>query len=169
MSGARLGQLARLVVADLQADNGAPRLLMPTSKKGRGRKSGKRPVPITPALAAKLKSNRPADAPLLLRADGTPWQSTDAGDHSKLFIKAAEQAGVPDVSAYALRHSSIIRSLLAGVPVRVVAAMHDTSVVMIEKTYSAHISDFADSVARKGLLESPTASKRKVVPIRRRS
>jgi hypothetical protein len=37
---------------------------------------------------------------------------------------------------YALRHSSIVRQLLAGVPVRIVAAGHDTSVKMIEHTYS---------------------------------
>ena len=53
---------------------------------------------------------------------------------------------------YALRHSSIIRALLAGVPVRIVAATHDTSVPMIEKTYSTHITDYADAIARRGLL-----------------
>jgi integrase len=67
VTGSRLSQIARLTVADLQADNGTPRLLMPTSRKGRGRKAGKRPVPITIGLAAKLASNRPAEAPLLLR------------------------------------------------------------------------------------------------------
>ena len=37
------------------------------------------------------------------------------------------------MTAYALRHSSIIRALLAGVPVRVVAVNHDTSVTMLER------------------------------------
>jgi integrase len=153
VTGARLSQIARLTVADLQADNGTPRLMMPCSRKGRGRKPAKRPVPITAALAAKLKSNRAADAPLLLRADGTPWQSSDAGDHARLFAQAAERAGLPGITAYALRHSSIVRALLAGVPARVVAATHDTSIVMLERTYSAYIADHADSVARRGLLE----------------
>ena len=54
---------------------------------------------------------------------------------------------------YALRHSSIVRALLANVPIRIVAALHDTSVVMIEKTYSSHIADHADVVARPSLLE----------------
>ena len=86
LTGARQSQISRLVVADLQTDNGTPRLLMPSSRKGRNRnKAEKRPVPITPALAAKLKSNRAADAPLLLRSDGRPWQSSDDGDHAKLL------------------------------------------------------------------------------------
>lgn len=159
VTGARLSQIARLTVADLQADNGAPRLLMPTSRKGRSRKPGKRPVPITVELAAKLKSNRPAAAPLLLRADGSAWQSSQDGDHERLYRLAAERAGVAG-RMYALRHSSIIRSLLANVPARVVAATHDTSIVMLERTYSAYIADHADTVARRGLLADNSVSLR---------
>ena len=54
---------------------------------------------------------------------------------------------------YALRHSSIVRALLANVPIRLVSAMHDTSVVMIERTYSAYIADFADAISRPALLD----------------
>jgi hypothetical protein len=74
-TGARVSQIARLTVADLQADNGTPRLLMPTSRKGRNRKGGKRPVPIPLGLAIKLRTNRPVETPLLLRTDGHAWQS----------------------------------------------------------------------------------------------
>jgi integrase len=153
ITGARLSQISRLVVSDLQADNGTPRLLMPTSRKGRNRKPGKRPVPITKSLAARLKTNRAVDAPLLLRADGTAWQSSQDGDHERLYRQAADRAGVTG-TMYALRHSSIIRSLLANVPIRVVAAVHDTSTGQIEKVYSSHITDFADAVARPALLET---------------
>jgi integrase len=152
VTGARVGQIARLTVADLQADNGTPRLLMPTSRKGgRNRKATKRPVPIPLALAARLKSDRPAEAPLLLRA-GRAWQAVHVNDHAFLYRQAAERAGI-EGTMYALRHSSIIRSLLANVPIRVVAALHDTSVTMIERTYASLISDFSDAVARPALLE----------------
>lgn len=151
VTGARISQIARLVVSDLQADNGAPRLLMPTSRKGRGRKPGKRPVPITPELAGRLKSNRAPEELLLLRASGLPWLAEGSSAHKHLFREAAAIAGVGG-SITALRHSSIIRSLLAGVPIRVVAATHDTSVAMIEVSYSSAISDFSDAVARAGLL-----------------
>jgi hypothetical protein len=55
------------------------------------------------------------------------------------------------VTLYALRHTSIVRQLLANVPVRVVAAMHDTSVVMIERNYSKYIADHADELVRAAL------------------
>jgi len=64
------------------------------------------------------------------------------------------------VTLYSLRHSSIVRALLAGVPIRVVAAQHDTSVPMLERTYSQHILDHSDTVARRALLDTvqPAAS-----------
>ena len=57
------------------------------------------------------------------------------------------------MTAYALRHSSIIRGLIAGVPVRVVAVNHDTSIMMLERTYSAYIADHSDAVGRRALLD----------------
>jgi integrase len=156
LTGARNSQVARLVVGDLQADNGAPRLMMPASRKGgRGRKPSRRPVPITPELAAKLASNRPVDAPLLLRADGRAWQWRRSGDHALLYARAAERAGIKGTTIYALRHSSVIRSLLANVPIRIIAALHDSSVTMLERVYSSHIADFSDALARPALLATP--------------
>jgi integrase len=167
VTGSRLSQIARLTVADLQMDNGrTPRLLMPTSRKGRGRKAGKRPVPITDGLAAKLDSNRSAEAPLLLRADDRPWQSSQNGDHERLYRRAAERAGVKG-TIYALRHSAIVRALLANVPVRVVAAVHDTSVVMLERTYSAFITEFSDALTRPALLDLSEPMPMRVVPLAR--
>jgi integrase len=167
ITGARLSQIARLVVADLLFD--PPRLNMPCSHKGRGRKPSKRAVPITAALADKLKSNRPADAPLLLRSDGQPWQSRQAGDHEELYRKAAERAGVGGTTVYALRHSAVIRALLKNIPVRVVAASVDSSVGQVERTYSAFITDFSDQLTRPALIDlSPSAPDSKVVPLGRK-
>ena len=59
----------------------------------------------------------------------------------------------PNTVMYALRHSSIVRGLLANVPVRVVAALHDTSVVMIEKHYAAYITDMSEELARRSLMQ----------------
>jgi len=53
-----------------------------------------------------------------------------------------------------VRHTSNVRQLLAGVPIRVVASLHDTSVQMIEQNYSEHIADHADDLARPTLLET---------------
>ncbi len=120
VTGARLSQAARLTCADLQADRPDPRLMIPSSFKGRGQKKiTHRPVPITPALAAALKNakdDRPADAPL--------------------------------------RHSSIVRALLGGVPVAVAAQQHDTSVREIEAHYAAFILDHSDALTRRTLLDT---------------
>jgi integrase len=162
-TGARPSQLARLVVGDLQ-NGGAPRLMMPASRKGRGRKASKHPAPISNQLADKLKCDREPDAPLLTRADGRRWQDTDLGDYANLFEKVVARLGL-DVSFYSLRHSMIIRALLNGVPLRVIAATVDTSTTMIERTYSAYVGDFADKIARRGLL-APVSTPAEVVTLK---
>jgi integrase len=154
VTGARVSQLAGLEVQDLQ-NGSAPRLLIPASRKGKGTKAVlRRPVPISPALADRLAaaaSGRPVIAPLLVKPSGSPWRKSD---HSRLFSRAAKRCDLDtaEVTIYALRHSNIVRQLLAGVPVRVVAVNHDTSVAMIERTYSRHIGDHADALARGAML-----------------
>ena len=153
-TGARPSQIAGLDVGDLQDSRADARLMMPSSKKGRGRKRiERRPIPIPPALATKLRAaagRRPADAALLTKAEGERWQRAA---HVRPFALAAAQAGRAGVTSIALRHSSIIRALLAGVPIRVVAVSHDTSVAMLERTYSAYILDHSDAVSRRALLD----------------
>jgi integrase len=158
-TGARVSQAARLRCADLQADRTDPRLLMPTSYKGRGQKEKQQvPVPITASLAAllaELKGDRPDGAPLLFKSDGTRWLETNKSEHWNLFRAVATRAGFdPDaITSYALRHSSICRALLKGVPVSVVARLHDTSSREVEAHYAAYILDVAgDALSRKGLL-----------------
>src|SRR4051812_2729034 len=167
VTGARVSQLARLEVRDLQGDRADPRLMMPSSRKGRGRKRiERRPVPITTSLAQRLQmatGARPADAPLLTKADGSPWRQSD---HTRPFQRAVIHAGLDPnaVTIYALRHSAIVRGLLANVPIRVVASTHDSSVMMIEKTYSRFITDHSDALSRRALLE--TAARTKVVSLK---
>ena len=89
-----------------------------------------------------------------------------------MFRSVAERAGFdPDViTSYALRHSSICRALLHGVPVSVVAKLHDTSSDEIEAHYAAYILDVAgDVLSRKGLLrpKAPTAENVVTLPGRR--
>jgi integrase len=146
---------------------------MPLSAKGRARnkRHERRPVPISSSLGLTLKqeaAGRPSEAPLLLRANGERWGHGRRRHHRDDFRAVVEAAGLdPDeVTLYALRHSSIVRQLLANVPIRVVATLHDTSVKMIERTYSRHIASCSDDIARRALLktaEPPTAYN--VVPL----
>ena len=158
-TGARISQVARLKCGDLQADGPDPRLLMPTSYKGRGQKERQQvPVPIPDSLAALLKElrgDRPHDAPLLPKSDGSRWLEINKSELWNLFRAVAERAGFdPDViTSYALRHSSICRGLLNGVPVSIVARLHDTSAREIEAHYAAYILDVAGTISRKALLQ----------------
>ena len=172
LTGGRLSQLARLEVADLQAEGTEPRLLMPCSAKGRARnkRHERRPVPITAALAAVLKqeaAGRSSEAPLLLRANGERWGHGRRRHHRNDFRAVIEAAGFdPDhVTLYSLRHSSIVRMLVAHVPIRIVATLHDTSVKMIEASYSRFIAEHSDAIARRALLDTARPAPENVVAL----
>ncbi|MEH2475680.1 integrase [Nitrobacteraceae bacterium AZCC 2161] len=148
-TGARESQVFKLTPHDLQDHHPtAPRLMMPTSRKGKNRKIEYRPLPISPRLAKALRQQakgRAAHAPLFDKL----WNL------AARFRPIVERLGLePEVTPYALRHSSIARQLLKGVPTRVVAAHHDTSVAMIEKNYSRYIiGDPSDALTRATLLD----------------
>ena len=98
VTGARSFQLARLEVGDLQLEHAdGPRLLMPSSRKGRGRKRIDRyPVPIPASLANRLRQaagEREMSAPLLLRTSGRAWSKSSA-DYRRPFQRAVAKAGL---------------------------------------------------------------------------
>jgi integrase len=164
--GARSSQIARLTCGDLLAD----KLMVPGSFKGRGGKADRTPIPLTPALAARLKvvaAGRPANAPLLLREDGAPWQPRIA-DHRLGWRQAARAARLPaGTTIYSLRHSSIARALLRGLPIKVVADWHDTSVGQITAHYGRFLKHHYDELVRAALLDTAPAAPAAVVPLRR--
>jgi integrase len=173
-TGARLSQLARLEVGDLQAHRQDPRLLMPLSAKGRmkAKRHERRPIPIPAPLArvlATAAAGRPSGAPLLTRSDGSAWGHSRNARHRELFRSVVSAAGLdPDqVTLYALRHSSIVRQLIGNIPIRVVAALHDTSVSQIERNYSRYIAEHSDALARRALLDLAQPAASNVVPLGR--
>lgn len=138
------------------------------SRKGRGRKADRIPVPISVSLAFRLRCNRKPSEPLLLRPDGMPWQPVKA-DHGPMFKQAADAAKLPaGATMYSLRHSSIARALLRNLPIKVVADWHDTSVGQIEKHYGKFLKHHYDDLVRAALLDtSPPSPPADVVPLRR--
>ena len=92
----------------------------------------------------------------------------EESDHTRRFARAAKAAGQDpaEVTLYALRHGSIVRQILAGVPIRVVAVNHDTSIAMLERTYSRYIGDHSDALARAALLDTAEPAEGSVVPLR---
>ncbi len=173
-TGVRLVQAWGLAVADLEVDHlHGPRLQMPSSKKGGGKKRIERtPLPIPPGLAKRLKAEaagRGEAEPLLRDNDGAAWTRTK---HQRPFSRAATAANLPkDATAYSLRHSFITRSLLKGIPVRLVAASVDSSTTMIEATYSKYIARPGADLMRGALIdfEAPTPDDGNVIPLRGRA
>ena len=169
VTGARASQAVRLTVGDLQADRG--RVLMPPSRKGGRRVAGKKthkPLPVPPGLVTTLQhaaGGRPADAPLLLQSDGTAWDASER--QRKMFRLAVATAGLdPDVyTPYCLRHSSIVRSLLRGVPISLAASLHDTSEGEIHRHYGKFIADVSDAIARTALLDLSAPAADNVLPL----
>ena len=160
-TGARFSQVARLTVRDLENR----RLLIPASRKGRGSKRTRTiPVRVGPdvlRVLGPILNDRAEDERLLERYRWTqisptkwvkyrrgPWLSASELVRPWRLIREVAQLS-PRVVPYSLRHSSIVRGLRAGFPVRYVAGMHDTSSAMIETHYAAYIVDAMDAVAAK--------------------
>ena len=165
VTGARRSQLLRCRLFDLEDANGAPRIQMPSSRKGRNRKIIRRPLPVSVALAKALRAaaaGRPADAPLLLQADGSTWSPS----RDDLFPKVIAAAGLdPTLTPYSLRHSAITRALLAGVPLQLTASSHDTSAEIISRHYAKYITTNSDTLLRRAMLDLAAPPAAKVVGI----
>ncbi len=177
-TGARFDQAARVTVADLQAD--ARRVMVPTSMKGRGTKQISHvavPLPDDAiGMLQPLATGRAGHEPLLTRwhhrqvagdkaAGKLPtWERdgrrrwTGADQMTRPWRAILSATGLPDdLVPYCLRHSSIVRGLRAGLPVRLVAAVHDTSAAMIEKHYGAFIVDATEDLLRRAVVPMASA------------
>ncbi|MBR0863344.1 site-specific integrase [Bradyrhizobium diazoefficiens] len=162
ITGARPSQAVRLRIGDFLDHPIRPKLMMPKSAKGGGRnRSQKRheryTVPITPALAAKLRvtaKDRASDEALLLQSDGSPWGDNPGQRYHRHVDNIVTTIGLDpaETTIYALRHSNIVRMLLKNVPIRYVASFHNTSVRMIEAHYSKYIVEHGDDMFRNALL-----------------
>jgi hypothetical protein len=85
------------------------------------------------------------------RVDRRPCK--DAGKMTRPWRAAVAAAGLPaSLVPYPLHHSSIVRGLRAGLPVRLVAAVHDTSADMVERHYGAFIVDASEDLLRRAVV-----------------
>lgn len=175
VTGARPSQVARLRVEDFHDHPIRPKLMMPKSGKGGGRNRSQKKherysVPITRTLAPKLKAaanGHADDAPLLLQSNGGPWGNNPGQSYHRQVDEVVTAIGLdPDVvTMYSLRHSSIVRLLLQNIPIRLVASLHNTSVAMIERTYSKFITEHGDDISRRALLQDAPPTGENVVTL----
>ncbi|WP_439570698.1 tyrosine-type recombinase/integrase [Sphingomonas sp.] len=164
-TGARFSQLARMTVGDVQAEQA--RLMIPQSFKGRKRQLQYIRVQVGQDILAALRpvtEGRTLSAPLLehwrhrqtgpmewVRVDRGPWSAPS--EMTRMWKRTVTAAGLPAATIpYGLRHSSIVRGLRAGLPIRLVAALHDTSVAMIERHYSRWITEGLDELVARAVV-----------------
>ena len=144
-TGARYGELVRLQVGDFNAD--ASTIGIRQSKSGKSRH-----VVLTDegaGLFEQLAAGRASHEPLLRRADG---KSFGTSQQARPMIAACERAKItPRVSFHVLRHSWASLSVMAGVPLMVVAKnLGHTTVRMVERHYGHLAPSYVADEIRKG-------------------
>jgi len=164
-TGARFSQIRRMLVRDVQPAH--RRVLVPSSRKGKKRTASYARVQVGADVIAALQpviADRPADAPLLehwrhVQIKATTWERDYRGpweaaaEMTRPWKKLIAESGLPEtIIPYALRHSSIVRGIREGLPIRLVAALHDTSVVMIERHYARWITEGLDELAARAVV-----------------
>jgi integrase len=146
---------------------------MPDSRKGKKRVIDYKTIPVEPNVTKALRSvtaGRKSSAWLLERwrfrqGLGGKWERYQRGPWStseltRPWAKIAERAGVPGVTPYALRHSSIVRDIRSNLPTRLLAAKHDTSEAIIRQHYGRFITSDLEKLVRERLVPLlPTAEK----------
>ena len=133
----RPGSLAALKVSNFGKRTGV--LTVGQDKAGADRRI-KLPEQTSAFFEAQARSKLPS-APLLCRADGKPW---DKDSWKKPFRAAAKAAGLQNnITAYALRHSTITDLVTGGLDLLTVAQVSGTSVQMIERHYGHYRADLA--------------------------
>lgn len=161
-TGARFSQVQRITVVDVQSDR--MRIFVPASRKGKGKLAGSYPVQVgsdvIKALEPELAEKSPNEILLsrwrLVQVKATEWIKDRRGpwlsssEMTRPWKMICAQLDLPAaIVPYALRHSSIVRGIKAGLPIRLVAAMHDTSVAMIERHYARYIIDGLEDLAAR--------------------
>jgi integrase len=165
-TGARFSQATRLKVGGVQAE--WARILMPVSRKGKGVKSSSTTIQVgqdvLEALAPAMAGRAPGEMLLMRwhhdqprgsikwrRTERGPWKA--AAEIVRPWAAIRAKAGLSAaVVPYALRHSSIVRGIRAGLPIQLVAKMHDTSVQMIERHYGRWIADGLEDLAARAVV-----------------
>jgi integrase len=163
VSGCRYSELCRLHVHDVNLDSGT--LHVRQSKTGRGRHvvlsgEGQR-------LFAQWCAGRSGSELLFTKADGRPWEKSA---QARPMAAACARAKIePPINFHALRHTWASLSVMAGVPLLVVAKnLGHSDGRMVEKFYSHLAPSFLVDAIRAG---APTfgfgkSAKGTVTPLR---
>ena len=134
LTGARYGELARMVAADFHADSRT--LLVSESKSGKSRN-----IPLTDEgvlLFERLTVTKARNDLIFTRADGAAWGN--AHQQRPLAAACATADINPAISFHVLRHSYGAALAMKGVPLQVIAEALGHSDTRITERHYAHVS-----------------------------
>lgn len=161
-TGARYGELVRLLVSDFNPDVGT--LHIRQSKSGKARH-----IVLTDegrSLFEQLTAGRSGGDLILCKAGGSAWQKSH---QARPMAEAVERAKIePAVSFHGLRHTWASHAVMNAVPLMVVARnLGHTDTRMVEKHYGHLHEDYTADEIRKGAPRFGVQAA-KVVPLGRR-
>lgn len=159
-TGARFSELARLEVADFDADAGTLRVRQ--SKSGRARHI----VLTTEAqeFFTQWCAGRPRSALIFARANGQPWQKSMQARPMRAACKRAKIE--PAISFHILRHSHGSALASAGVPMAVIAEqLGHAGTRMTERHYSHLSPSYVADTIRQHAPRFGFKASRKVTPL----
>ena len=145
MTGCRYGELARLTVADFDADRGALRVRRSKSGKPRDVEMAEEGREFFAALCAGQIGSKA----ILLKADGSAWNKSG---QQRPIAQASKNARIsPPVNFHAIRHTWATLAIKNRVPLMVVARnLGHVDTRMVERHYGNLDKDYIASEVRAG-------------------
>jgi integrase len=143
-TGARYGELARLKVADFNADSGTLAIHISKSGKARHIFLGAEGV----ELFRELATGRGGDELLLQRENRNPWNK---GDQKFPMSQACGRAKItPRITFHGLRHTHASLAVMAGMPLVVIARnLGHADTKMVERHYGHLTESFISRAIRE--------------------
>lgn len=121
-------------------------IVIRNAKNGRSRR-----VPMTPLAAETIRARCERLGPVRARGDN-PLFPEHQGPHradrvSKLFRRAAEEAGFPGCRLHDMRHASLSAMAQLGIPLPTISAIAGHSSIAVTQRYACHLPQNAEQQA----------------------
>lgn len=161
LTGVRYGELAAMQCDDFEADSGT--VLVREAKSGKPRHAVLSDEGVL--LFESLTAGRPADAPMFVKADNTPW---GRWHQRRPLAQASAAASIdPPVTFHALRHTHASQLAMRGVSLQVIAHQLGHADTRICEKHYAHLApSYVADVIRENMPKLGIVTSAKVKRLR---